>query len=147
MEKYIMAIDEGTTSTRAILFNHAGEIVSVAQKEFTQYFAQEGWVEHDANEIWLALLACMSECIMKSHIDPSQVAGIGITNQRETAVIWNKDTGLPIYKAIVWQSRQTIDICNDLIEKGYNETFHKKTGLRIDPYFSATKIPLDLRSC
>lgn len=139
MEKYIMAIDEGTTSTRAILFNHAGEIVSVAQKEFTQYFAQEGWVEHDANEIWLALLACMSECIMKSHIDPSQVAGIGITNQRETAVIWNKDTGLPIYKAIVWQSRQTVDICNDLIEKGYNETFHKKTGLRIDPYFSATK--------
>ena len=113
MEKYIMAIDEGTTSTRAILFNHAGEIVSVAQKEFTQYFAQEGWVEHDANEIWLALLACMSECIMKSHIDPSQVAGIGITNQRETAVIWNKDTGLPIYKAIVWQSRQTVDICND----------------------------------
>ena len=139
MKKYMMAIDEGTTSVRTILFDHDAHIVSIAQKEFTQYFQKPGWVEHDANEIWIALLACMSEMILKSHIDPSEVAGIGITNQRETAVIWNKETGLPIYKAIVWQSKQTVDICNDLISKGYNDLIREKTGLRIDPYFSATK--------
>ncbi len=139
MKKYIMAIDEGTTSVRTILFDHDAKIVSVAQKEFTQYFPKPGWVEHDANEIWISLLACMSEVILKSNIDPSEVAGIGITNQRETAVIWNKETGLPIYKAIVWQSKQTTDICDELIAKGYNDIIREKTGLRIDPYFSATK--------
>lgn len=139
MHKYIMAIDEGTTSTRAILFDHDAKIISTAQKEFTQYFPKPGWVEHDANEIWLAVLAVMAECVSTANIDPSEVAGIGITNQRETAVIWNKETGLPICKAIVWQSRQTEDICDDLISKGYNQLFTDKTGLRIDPYFAGTK--------
>lgn len=139
MAQYIMAIDEGTTSTRAILFDHDAKIISVAQKEFNQYFSKPGWVEHDANEIWLAVLAVMAECISSSGIDPKDVVGIGITNQRETAVIWNKETGLPICKAIVWQSRQTEDICDDLIQKGYNQLFIDKTGLRIDPYFAGTK--------
>jgi glycerol kinase len=140
MEQYIMAIDQGTTSSRAILFDHDSKIIASAQKEFTQYFPNPGWVEHDANEIWLSVLAVMAECIQKAKIDPGQVAGIGITNQRETTVVWNKDTSLPICRAIVWQSRQTADICDDLIRKGYEETFRTKTGLRIDPYFSATKI-------
>ena len=140
MEKYIMAIDQGTTSSRAILFDHDSRIVSTAQQEFTQYFPQPGWVEHNANEIWLSVLAVMATCIQKAQIDPSQVAGIGITNQRETTVVWNKDTGLPVYNAIVWQSRQTVDICDALKEDGLENLFQSKTGLRIDPYFSATKI-------
>lgn len=140
MEKYIMAIDQGTTSSRAILFNHDSEIVTVAQKEFTQYFKHPGWVEHDANEIWLSVLAVIAQALQTSNIQPSQVAAIGITNQRETTVVWNKETGLPIYNAIVWQSRQTVDICDDLKRRGYEELFKEKTGLRIDPYFSATKI-------
>lgn len=140
MEKYILAIDQGTTSSRAILFNHNSEMVSSAQKEFTQYFRNPGWVEHDANEIWLSVLSVMASCMQKAGIQPSQVAGIGITNQRETTVIWNKDTGLPICNAIVWQSRQTAEICDSLKKAGYDDLFHKKTGLRIDPYFSATKI-------
>jgi len=140
MEQYIMAIDQGTTSSRAILFNHESEIVTTAQKEFTQYFTKPGWVEHDANEIWLSVLACIAECIQKAKIDPGQVAGIGITNQRETTVVWNKETNLPICKAIVWQSRQTIDICDALKKNGFESLFKEKTGLRIDPYFSATKI-------
>ena len=140
MEKYIMAIDQGTTSSRAILFDHNSNIVASAQKEFTQYFPQPGWVEHDANEIWLSVLSCMATCIQTARIDPGQVAGIGITNQRETTVVWNKDTNLPICRAIVWQSRQTADICDALKEKGLEPVFTAKTGLRIDPYFSATKI-------
>lgn len=140
MEKFIMAIDQGTTSSRAILFNHDSQIVASAQQEFNQYFPQPGWVEHNANEIWLSVLAVMATCIQNAKIDPSQVAGIGITNQRETTVVWNKDTGLPIYNAIVWQSRQTADICDSLKEEGYEDLFNSKTGLRIDPYFSATKI-------
>lgn len=140
MEKFIMAIDQGTTSSRAILFNYDSQIVASAQKEYQQYFRHPGWVEHDANEIWLSVLAVMAECIQKAGIDPGQVAGIGITNQRETTVVWNKDTGLPICKAIVWQSRQTADICDGLVKKGLDPLFRGKTGLRIDPYFSATKI-------
>ena len=140
MEKYIMAIDQGTTSSRVILFNHASEVISVAQKEFTQYFPKQGWVEHDANEIWLSVLSCIAQCLKNGEINPSQVEAIGITNQRETTVVWNKDTGLPIYNAIVWQSRQTDTICDELKEKGYEPLFTAKTGLRIDPYFSATKI-------
>ncbi len=140
MKKYIMAIDQGTTSSRAILFDHDTKMVAVAQKEFTQYFPQPGWVEHDANEIWLSVLSCMSQCIINAGINPADVAGIGITNQRETTVVWNRETGLPICHAIVWQSRQTSGICDDLKAKGYEEMFQKKTGLRIDPYFSATKI-------
>lgn len=140
MKKYIMAIDQGTTSSRAILFDHDSQIVASAQKEFTQYFPKPGWVEHDASEIWLSVLAVMAECVQNSGIDPGEVAGIGITNQRETTVLWNRETSLPICKAIVWQSRQTADICDDLIAKGYDQTFRQKTGLRIDPYFSGTKI-------
>ena len=140
MKKYIMAIDQGTTSSRAILFDHDGNIVASAQKEFTQIFRKPGWVEHDANEIWLSVLACMASCMQKSGADPHDVAGIGITNQRETTVVWNKETGLPVCNAIVWQSRQTADICDELRAKGYEALFKEKTGLTIDPYFSATKI-------
>ncbi|GIN39078.1 glycerol kinase GlpK [Heyndrickxia oleronia] len=140
MNRYILALDQGTTSSRAILFNHEGEIIETAQKEFEQFFPKPGWVEHDANEIWTSILACMAEVIRKADIEPDQVAGIGITNQRETAVVWDKNTGKPIYKAIVWQSRQTDDICKDLREKGYNDLFREKTGLLIDAYFSGTKV-------
>ncbi|MBC5637710.1 glycerol kinase GlpK [Ornithinibacillus sp. BX22] len=139
-EKYILALDQGTTSSRAILFNHKGEIVETAQREFEQFFPKPGWVEHDANEIWTSILACIAEVLRKADADPSQVAGIGITNQRETTVVWDKNTGKPVYKAIVWQSRQTADICNELNEKGYNELFRDKTGLLIDAYFSGTKV-------
>lgn len=140
MEKYILAIDQGTTSSRVIIFNHNRDIIASSQKEFTQIFPHPGWVEHDANEIWLSVLSCISTCLIESNIKPEQIIGIGITNQRETTVVWDKDTGLPIYNAIVWQSRQTDEICDDLRKKGYEETIIKKTGLRIDPYFSGTKI-------
>jgi len=140
MNQFILAIDQGTTSSRAVLFNHAGEIVETAQREFEQFFPELGWVEHDANEIWTSVLACMAEVIRKADISPDQVAGIGITNQRETAVVWDKTTGKPVYKAIVWQSRQTEDICKVLREQGYNDVFRDKTGLLIDPYFSGTKV-------
>ncbi|MBE6108081.1 MAG: glycerol kinase GlpK [Erysipelotrichaceae bacterium] len=140
MQEYIMAIDQGTTSTRAILFDHDSRIVNVAQKELTQYFPEPGWVEHDANEIWLSVLAVMAEVISTSGISPAQVKGIGITNQRETTVVWNKETGLPVHRAIVWQSRQTSEICDQLKRQGAEKMVRSKTGLRIDPYFSATKI-------
>ena len=139
-EKFILALDQGTTSSRAILFNHSGNIVATAQKEFEQFFPKPGWVEHDANEIWTSVLACMAEVLRKADIEPSEVAGIGITNQRETAVVWDKNTGRPIYKAVVWQSRQTDEICNELRDQGYNDLFREKTGLLIDPYFSGTKV-------
>ena len=140
MEKYIMAIDQGTTSSRAILFDHEGKIAASSQKEFTQIFRHPGWVEHDANEIWLSVLSCIAGCFQNTGISVDQVEAIGITNQRETTVVWDKTTGMPICNAIVWQSRQTSDICDRLREQGCDEIFHKKTGLRIDPYFSATKI-------
>lgn len=140
MEQYILAIDQGTTSTRAILFNRNGEAVNISQREFTQYFPYPGWVEHDANEIFGSVLAVIAACLAEVGVKPSQVAGIGITNQRETTVVWDKDTGRPIYRAIVWQSRQTEKICHDLKEKNLEETFRKKTGLLIDPYFSGTKV-------
>jgi glycerol kinase len=140
MEKYILALDQGTTSSRAILFDKEGKIVHTAQREFHQLFPQPGWVEHNPNEIWGSILACIATVLSEAGIEAKQVAGIGITNQRETTVVWEKDTGKPIYNAIVWQSRQTADICEQLKEKGYNELFHKKTGLLIDPYFSGTKI-------
>lgn len=140
MEKYILALDQGTTSSRAILFDKEGKIVHTAQREFHQLFPQPGWVEHNPNEIWGSILACIASVLSEAGIEAKQVAGIGITNQRETTVVWEKDTGKPIYNAIVWQSRQTADICEQLKEKGYNELFHKKTGLLIDPYFSGTKI-------
>lgn len=138
--KYILAIDQGTTSSRAILFDEKGVRVETAQKEFEQFFDHPGWVEHDANEIWTSVLSCMSEVLRKSDIEPSEVAGIGITNQRETAVVWDKNTGKPVYRAVVWQSRQTESICEDLRQAGHEDTFRDKTGLLIDPYFAGTKV-------
>lgn len=139
-EKYILSLDQGTTSSRAILFNHHGEIVETAQQEFEQFFPKPGWVEHDANEIWTSILACIAGVLRKADVAPWQVAGIGITNQRETTVVWDKNTGKPIYKAIVWQSRQTADICEELKKLGHEELFKAKTGLLIDAYFSGTKV-------
>ncbi|WP_164667688.1 glycerol kinase GlpK [Virgibacillus doumboii] len=140
MEKYIMSIDQGTTSSRAIIFNHDGEIVAISQKEFEQFFPKPGWVEHDANEIWTSVLACIADVLRKADIEPRQIAGIGITNQRETTVVWDKYTGRPIHNAIVWQSRQTENICNELKDAGYGQLFKEKTGLLIDAYFSGTKV-------
>lgn len=140
MGKYILALDQGTTSSRAILFNKQGEIVAAAQQEFEQFFPKPGWVEHDADEIWNSIHTCIAEVLRKAKVEADAVAGIGITNQRETAVIWDKQTGKPIYRAIVWQSRQTEDICRMLREKGYNDLFREKTGLLLDPYFSGTKV-------
>lgn len=140
LEKYILSLDQGTTSSRAILFNKKGEIVHVSQKEFTQHFPKPGWVEHNANEIWGSVLAVIASVLSESGIKAEQVAGIGITNQRETTVVWDKESGQPVYNAIVWQSRQTSEICDVLKEKGYNDLFHNKTGLLIDAYFSGTKV-------
>ncbi len=140
MKKYVLSIDLGTTSVRAILFNHQGEAVAVEQKEFTQYFPQPGWVLHDANEIWLTVLSVLSTLFIEREIDLAQIDSIGITNQRETTVIWDEETGLPIYNAIVWQSRQTASICDQLISDGNEELIKSKTGLPVDAYFSGTKI-------
>ena len=140
LKEYIMAIDEGTTSTRAMIFDHKGHKVSTSQKEFSQYFPQPGWVEHKAEEIWHAVQTTIANTIINSGIRPEQIKGIGITNQRETTVIWDRKTGKPIYNAIVWQSRQTTELAEKLKADGYGEMIHKKTGLIIDPYFSATKI-------
>jgi len=135
-----MSIDQGTTSSRAVLFNKKGDIVSIAQKEFEQIFPKSGWVEQNANEIWLSVLAVIAESLLQAEIDPKQIEAIGITNQRETTVVWDKVTGLPIYHAIVWQSRQTSSICSELKAQGYESLFREKTGLLIDAYFSGTKV-------
>ncbi|WP_088042244.1 glycerol kinase GlpK [Bacillus sp. EAC] len=140
MEKYILSLDQGTTSSRAILFDKQGKIVHTAQKEFTQYFPKPGWVEHNANEIWGSILAVIATCLVEANISHEQISGIGITNQRETTVIWDKHTGIPIYNAIVWQSRQTADICEELKRNGYEAIVRDKTGLLIDAYFSGTKV-------
>ena len=140
MEKYIMAIDQGTTSSRAIIFDKAGNHIGTSQKEFTQYFPEAGWVEHDAHEIWNSVQSVIAGAFIESGVKPDQIAGIGITNQRETTVVWDKETGLPIYHAIVSQSRQSAQIADELKEHGYADIFHEKTGLIIDSYFSATKI-------
>lgn len=139
-ERYIMAIDQGTTSTRAIIFNKNGDIVSSAQQEIHQHFPNPGWVEHDADEIWGSVLSVIAGSLSYAGIEADQIAAIGITNQRETAVVWDKHTGRPIYHAIVWQSRQTQAICEELKEQGYESLIREKTGLLIDPYFSATKV-------
>lgn len=140
-QTYIMAIDAGTTSTRAIIFDHAGHKVADAQREFPQYFPQPGWVEHDANEIWNAVLSTIASVLIDSGIQSQQIKGIGITNQRETTVIWDKKTGRPIHRAIVWQSRQTAPLAQALRQKPQIAAkIHQKTGLLIDAYFSATKI-------
>lgn len=137
---YLMALDQGTTSSRAIIFDKKGQIVSVAQKEFKQFFPNQGWVEHDANEIWSSQSAVMIESLVNKDIRADQIAAIGITNQRETTIVWERKTGKPIHKAIVWQDRRTASFCNELKEKGHAEMIASKTGLIIDAYFSATKI-------
>ena len=140
MAKYVMALDAGTTSNRCILFNEKGEICSVAQKEFTQYFPKPGWVEHDADEIWSTKLGVAVEAMSKIGASAEDIAAIGITNQRETAIVWDKITGEPVYHAIVWQCRRTAQYCDELKEQGYTDFIRKKTGLIIDAYFSGTKI-------
>ena len=139
MAKYIMSLDAGTTSNRCILFNEKGEMCSVAQREFTQYFPKPGWVEHDADEIWASQLGVAVEAMNMIGATAEEIAAIGITNQRETAVVWDKNTGVPVHHAIVWQCRRTAEYCDELKEKGLTEQFRKKTGLVIDAYFSATK--------
>lgn len=140
MERYIMALDAGTTSNRCILFNREGKICSVAQKEFTQIFPNPGWVEHDADEIWSTQLGVAVEAMQKIGVTAEQIAGIGITNQRETTILWDKETGEPIYNAIVWQCRRTSQLCDSLKEQGLEEKIRDKTGLIIDAYFSGTKV-------
>ena len=140
MAKYIMALDAGTTSNRCILFNEAGEICSVAQKEFKQYFPKPGWVEHDANEIWATQLEVAQKAMANLNVTAADIAAIGITNQRETTIVWDKKTGEPIYHAIVWQCRRTSEYCDSLKEKGLVDKIRSKTGLVIDAYFSGTKL-------
>ena len=140
MAKYIMALDAGTTSNRCILFNEHGEMCSVSQREFTQFFPKPGWVEHDANEIWATQLGVAVEAMQKIGATAADIAAIGITNQRETAIVWDKVTGEPVYHAIVWQCRRTSEYCDSLNEKALTDTFRAKTGLVIDAYFSGTKI-------
>ena len=146
MHSYILALDQGTTSSRAILFNRKGSIVAMAQKEFTQIFPQSGWVEHDANEIWSSQVSVATEVMSKAQIKGNQIEAIGITNQRETTVVWDKQTGQPIYHAIVWQDRRTSKRCNSLKEQGYLTNIQSKTGLVIDAYFSATKVEWILKN-
>ncbi|EJP0774061.1 glycerol kinase GlpK, partial [Listeria monocytogenes] len=138
-KKYILALDQGTTSSRAMIIDEEGEVIGVAQEEFDQIFPKPGWVEHNANEIWASILAVIAGVLLKTNISSKEIAGIGITNQRETTVIWDKESGNPIYNAIVWQSRQTEDICKQLRKDGYEDTIRSKTGLLIDPYFAGTK--------
>ncbi|MEI7735497.1 MAG: glycerol kinase GlpK [Ferruginibacter sp.] len=140
MNQYILSLDQGTTSSRAIIFNQQGAIISVAQKEFTQYFPQPGWVEHDANEIWSTQLGVAAEAISKAGLTVENIAAIGITNQRETTVVWERATGKPVYNAIVWQDRRTASFCDELKRKQLDKMIQQKTGLIIDAYFSATKV-------
>src|SRR5690349_9669639 len=137
---YILALDQGTTSSRAIIFEKSGNIVSIAQKEFAQIFPQPGWVEHDPSEIWSSQATVMAEVVVRAGLKPGDIAAIGITNQRETALVWNKETGKPIYNAIVWQDRRTASFCDNLKKQGLENTIREKTGLIIDAYFSATKV-------
>lgn len=140
MSKYILALDQGTTSSRAIIFNHSGSVMSVAQKEFKQIFPRPGWVEHDPNEIWSTQLGVAAEAISKAGLTTENIAAIGITNQRETTVVWERATGKPIYNAIVWQDRRTAAFCDELKAKGTDKLIKEKTGLILDAYFSATKV-------
>lgn len=140
MSKYILAFDQGTTSSRAIIFDKKGTIKAIAQKEFTQIFPQPGWVEHDGNEIWYTQLGVATEAVLKAGLTVNDIAGIGITNQRETTLVWNRHTHQPVYNAIVWQDRRTSDYCNELKKQGHAKNIQEKTGLVIDAYFSATKL-------
>lgn len=138
--KYILALDQGTTSSRAILFDKQGEIVATAQKEFEQFFPKAGWVEHDPSEIWSSQVGVAAEVVSRANLSANSIAAIGITNQRETTVVWDKNTGKPVYNAIVWQDRRTASICNRLREGGHADMFQNKTGLILDSYFSGTKV-------
>ena len=140
MGNYILALDQGTTSSRAILFDREQNILGVSQKEFTQFYPHDGWVEHDPMEIWSSQYAVMMEVVAQSGVDPREIAAIGITNQRETTIVWDKETGKPVYNAIVWQCRRTADIVDGLVSRGLGEHIRKTTGLIPDAYFSATKI-------
>lgn len=140
MSSYLLAIDQGTTSSRAILFNREGQVEAIAQQEFAQHFPDDGWIEHDPEDIWESVVATCREVLDNAQIDATQVAGVGITNQRETTLLWDRLTGKPLYNAIVWQDRRTSERCQTLREDGYTDTVQAKTGLLIDPYFSATKL-------
>src|SRR5690606_3583177 len=140
MKHYLLAIDQGTTSSRAIIFDQRGSIVTSAQREFTQYFPADGWVEHDPEEIWSTTLQVCQEVLRNGQLQATDIAAIGITNQRETTVVWDRATGKPIHRAIVWQDRRTADTCVGLKARGHEALVQAKTGLLIDPYFSATKI-------
>ena len=140
MKKYIMSLDQGTTSSRCILFDKKGNIQSMVQREFPQIFPREGWVEHDPMEIWSTQISAATEAVLKIGANWDEIYGIGITNQRETTILWDKKTGVPIYNAIVWQCRRTAEYCEILEKDGYTELIKRKTGLLPDPYFSASKI-------
>lgn len=140
MSHYILALDQGTTSSRSLVFDKKGSIISAAQKEFRQIYPQPGWVEHDANEIWSTQFGTMAEAVAKAHINMKQIAGIGITNQRETTVVWDRKTSQPVYHAVVWQDRRTAAYCDELKAAGHGSAIQQKTGLIIDAYFSATKL-------
>ena len=140
MTKYVLALDQGTTSSRAILFSREGDIIQISQKEFTQIYPQPGWVEHNANEIFDTESWVMRDCLKQAGIDGSQVVAAGITNQRETTVVWDKTSGAPVYNAIVWQDRRTAGFCDELKARGLADTFRQKTGLVLDAYFSGTKV-------
>ena len=139
-EKYVLALDQGTTSSRAVLFNHDGNIIAMAQKPIEQHYPHPAWVEHDPNEIWYSQSSVAAEAVAKANLTGLDIACIGITNQRETTIVWDRETSLPVYRAIVWQDRRTADICRELQENGYTDMIREKTGLIIDAYFSATKI-------
>ncbi len=140
MSEYILSIDAGTTSSRAIIFDKKGKTIGVSQHEFTQFFPKQGWVEHDALEIWNTQLKAIKEVLQKTNINASQINALGITNQRETTLLWDRNTGIPVHKAIVWQDRRTANICNSILKKGKADLFYEKTGLILDSYFSGTKI-------
>jgi len=140
MAKYIMAFDQGTTSSRCILFSLDGEVVSSSAREFPQLFPKEGWVEHDPMAIWSSQIGSAAQALMQIGGDWSEVCAIGITNQRETVIVWDKETGIPVYNAIVWQCRRTAAFCDELREAGYEDMIKNKTGLVLDPYFSASKV-------
>src|ERR1044071_4480132 len=140
MAKYIIALDQGTTSSRAVLFDEGGTIKGVAQQEFRQIFPQSGWVEHDPNEILTTQISMLVKVIQESKLNPSDIAAIGITNQRETTVIWNRKTGQPVYNAIVWQDKRTAPLCETLKSRGMEQYVRENTGLVIDSYFSGTKV-------
>ena len=139
-DQFIIALDQGTSSSRAVLFDHAGEIVDVSQQEFEQHYPKSGWVEHDANEIWSSQFRVLQQLVVSNHLRPNNIAGVGITNQRETTIVWNKKTGKPVYNAIVWQDRRTAAVCDKIAAQGWADKIQQKTGLRLDAYFSATKV-------